>query len=364
MDELTLLRSLSEHATEPDDSAVARSRAALFERIQTDATPAIAPARPRPRRQAWRWTAGVALTAGVLAAALVVTDVVGLGGGTGGAEPAAAAVLHEAALQAVTVADPVVLPGQYLRIQTDAVISAGIDDVSYLTRSTSELYVPADRDDAWVWVRPLSTFYEAFTPEAQAIGEADAAARAADPEPGTELLRAEGGRFYGSDPPEAGSEGYDSLPWDPRALLNHIYDVTAGTGPSPDGEALVYIADKLRQGTVPADLRAALFEAAALIPGVSITEEQAALDGRIGVAIGRDEPGAGQRQDIIIEPSTGQVIGERHVQLVDGVYPAGTAVSWTAVTTTVVDSAPEGGTPNGYFDDQGCEALGDGQFQC
>ncbi|MCC9205782.1 hypothetical protein [Arthrobacter sp. zg-Y769] len=43
------------------------------------------------------------------------------------------------------------------------------------------------------------------------------------------------------------------------------------------------------------------------------------------------------RQEIIIDPATGQPIGEREV--LRGI-PAGTATAWTAVTTSVVDSAP------------------------
>ncbi len=44
---------------------------------------------------------------------------------------------------------------------------------------------------------------------------------------------------------------------------------------------------------------------------------------------------------MIIDQATGQLIGEREILLedVEGV-PAGTAIEWTAVTTSVVDSAP------------------------
>ena len=122
-------------------------------------------------------------------------------------------------------------------------------------------------------------------------------------------------------------------------LLNRIYLLTVGQGQSPDGQALVFIADRLRSGIVPADLRAAFYEAAALIPGVTIVESQATLDGRTGVAIGRDE-GSIERQEIIIDPSTGLYIGERLVTLAGmNEIPSGTVVSWSAVTTSVTDSA-------------------------
>lgn len=75
----------------------------------------------------------------------------------------------------------------------------------------------------------------------------------------------------------------------PQKLLTKIYKDTEGAGVSKDGEALVAIADVLRCGFVPADLRAALFQAATGSPGVDMTSEQANLDGRRGVAVGRDE---------------------------------------------------------------------------
>ena len=104
---------------------------------------------------------------------------------------------------------------------------------------------------------------------------------------------------------------------------------------------MVYIADLLRTGLIPADLRAALYKAAALIPGVTVTDNQATLRGQTGVAIGRVEDVSHMRQDIIIDPLTGQLIGERSV-LTEGTgdIPAGTVAGWTTIRTRVVDSAP------------------------
>ena len=156
------------------------------------------------------------------------------------------------------------------------------------------------------------------------------------------VIRAAKGTWYNGKP-TAGS--LDGLPRDPQQLLNYIYRVTTGTGVSPDGEALVFIADTIRTGVVPAGLRASLYTAAAGIPGVAITDHSATLDGRTGIAFGRDV-GNGVRQEIIINPDTGQLIGERQVLLHNGVLPAlpaGEPMGWTAVTTTVVDAAPPGG---------------------
>ncbi len=124
-------------------------------------------------------------------------------------------------------------------------------------------------------------------------------------------------------------------------LLDDIYKKTVGMGQSVDGEALVFIADLLRTGVVPGELRAALYKAAALIPGVTVTDQQATLDGRKGVAIGRIEDFSHVRHDIIIDPNSGQPIGERQVLTEpSGSMPAGTAITWTAVEASVSDTAP------------------------
>ena len=128
------------------------------------------------------------------------------------------------------------------------------------------------------------------------------APRPADPE--GYVLRGANGAFYGP-----GTESsfpspaiWTPCPRDPRLLLEDIYQKTDGKGQSVDGEALVFIADLLRTGVVPGELRAALYKAAALIPGVTVTDEQATLDGRKGIAIGRVEDFSHFRHDIIIDP--------------------------------------------------------------
>jgi RNA polymerase sigma-70 factor (ECF subfamily) len=158
------------------------------------------------------------------------------------------------------------------------------------------------------------------------------------------VLRANAGAFYGNEPTVIiGTPLKDagSLPKDPRALLDLIYERTKGAGKSPESEAFVTIADGLRTGVVPADLRAALYKAAALIPGVTVTDRQATIDGRNGVAIGIASSDGVTRTDVIIDPASGSVIGEQDVLLKD--YPgspAGTVTTWTSVRTSVVDSAP------------------------
>lgn len=328
MDEITLLRSMRDEVPPPTDAATAAGRDAL--------TRLLGGRRTTGKRHRVLWASGITVGAAALAAALVLTNVVGLAGWRGGADSAAAAVLHEAALKTISTSDPAVGPSQYVKVITDAVYANINDDGGYLATQNSQLYIPKNRSDDWVWVRDPSTV-------ARTYGLAsEKAARAAGTDPG-ETVRAAEGAFYNGRPQDDGLAG---LPRNPTQLLNHIYLVTLGQGVSRDGEALVFIADTLRTGVVPADLRAALYDAAAMIPGVEITDREANLDGRTGIALGRNETN-GIRQEIIIDPDTGQLIGEREVltraNVIPG-WPAGAAMGYTAISTTVVDDAPTEGT--------------------
>lgn len=271
-----------------------------------------------------------------------------------GATAEAAEVLNNAAAATITTSDPVVGPGQYLKVDTRELTGGGMQvadgsDISWKETTGGQVYVPADRDGECVWNRegrvPLESSSEAAKAAAAELRKRREASR---PPAGAALpvgiLRAPGGAFYGNEPTviigtplkEAGS-----LPRDPRALLDLIYERTKGAGKSPEMEAFITIADGLRTGVVPADLRAALYKAAALITGVIVADKQATVDGRTGIAIGVVVPDGGARQDIIIDPASGLVIGERDVLVKD--YPnarAGTVTSWTCVRTSVVNSAP------------------------
>ncbi|GIF20087.1 hypothetical protein BJ973_002007 [Actinoplanes tereljensis] len=130
----------------------------------------------------------------------------------------------------------------------------------------------------------------------------------------------------------------DGLTRDSRRLFDQLRRETDGHGQDPDQEVLVYVADALRSGLLPADLRAALYRALALLPTLTITERTTTLDGRTGTALGI--AAAGERREIVIDPVSGAFIGER-TRLTrdrDGI-PAGTVVSSSSVTYRVVRTA-------------------------
>jgi hypothetical protein len=336
MDELSLLHAMRSKTPVASDAAVEAGRMKLLQRID----PALVTAQPKPRRRtALRLVLASAGTVAIVGA-LIAGDILGPGGGPAAAS--AAQVLNDAAQRTIQTADPVVNPGQYLKIDSTNLWGGSTTDehgkqYQWLDTEKMTMYIPANRDDEWVWQRsgrtPTTFFDEASKEYAHRTHTGFTG----------ELLRGENGAFYGPGTESSfPSPSYlDALPRDPSVLLDDIYQKTVGQGKSIDGEALAFIADLLRTGVIPGELRAALYKAAALIPGVTVTDEQATLDGRKGIAIGRVEDSSHFRQDIIIDPNNGLPIGERQVLTEPlGTMPAGTATTWTTVETSVADTAP------------------------
>ncbi|MFD9353480.1 CU044_5270 family protein [Streptomyces sp. NPDC060031] len=143
------------------------------------------------------------------------------------------------------------------------------------------------------------------------------------------------------------------LPTDPDALLRKIYQETAGHGRSPDQEAFTTIGDLLRGSYPPAELTAALYKAAAKIPGVVTVDDAADAAGRHGLAVARLDEQSGQREEWIFDRQTLAFLGERAIQVQgesgeQGLIKPGTIVFTNAVMTrAVVDRIKEMPTPTG-----------------
>jgi hypothetical protein len=99
-----------------------------------------------------------------------------------------------------------------------------------------------------------------------------------------------------------------SLPTDPHTLLNLIYKETAGAGQSRDQEAFTTIGDLLRESIAPPEVSAALFRAAALIPGVTVVPNAVDAAGRPGVAVSLTANG--EKSEWIFDKQTSQMLGE------------------------------------------------------
>jgi hypothetical protein len=290
----------------------------------------------RRRHPAW-WVVAAAAVLAVVAGFLAVQAIP-----FGEKRPAASAAVVElnSTADRVGAPDPPLRPGQYRYVNTHAwyqqtaalVDKAGnqtTDSLTLLGEQVTETWLPQDPKEECL-IRSGTTgnykWIKGSDVEAKAAGLDLPTAQTEDRR---ERCLDHPGNWQQPNP-----EWLAALPRAPVELYNQLRAATEGRGRDPDLELLVYIADTMRGGQVPTDLRVALYRALALVPALEITTRSANLDGRVGVAYGVNR--AGVRQEMIIDPDTGQFIGERETltTAMDGL-PVGTVTASTSVTTGV-----------------------------
>ncbi|AGZ45124.1 CU044_5270 family protein [Actinoplanes friuliensis] len=306
-----------------------------------------------PRRR--RWQPGLAILA--TAAAVTAVAFVALRPETTPAAPGAmvevAQILQTAADAEIRTVDPRIPAGQFRYLSTHALsmtyTDAGSQHFAVREGRKIEVWVPADHHDEWA-------MRESDTGERTWLVGTEAQARkigAGSPQRPPTDLRGKCGIWYpqqGKNPctqsgnwQEPTDTFIEKLPRDPGKLLDRLRRDTQGKGNDPDQEVLVYVADALRSARLPADVRAALYRSLALLPDLVITERTATLDGRKGTAFGITA--AGQTREIIIDPRTGDFVGERTrlAQKMDRIA-AGTVIESSSITYGI--SRKAGAPPN------------------
>ena len=106
-----------------------------------------------------------------------------------------------------------------------------------------------------------------------------------------------------------------SLPTDPHALLSLIERGMQGQKGRSEG-AFTTIGDLLRESVAPPQVSAALYRAAALIPGVTVVANATDAIGRHGVAVAFTYEGT--RSEWIFSRQTLQYLGERDIDVANG----------------------------------------------
>ncbi|MFH9726428.1 CU044_5270 family protein [Streptomyces sp. NPDC017254] len=136
---------------------------------------------------------------------------------------------------------------------------------------------------------------------------------------GPEGITLEGTDEKGNTPtPHLGAPSHDylaTLPTDPDALLRKIYKETEGQGNGKDQQAFTTIGDLLVESWPSPQLTAALYRAAAKIPGVVLVDSATDAVGRRGVAVARLDETSGARTEWIFDSRTLNFLGERTVQV-------------------------------------------------
>jgi len=259
---------------------------------------------PTRRRESPRfsWRTVTAVAAVTVALALVVPVV--LPRGSGGADPAAAAMLRGVARRAAAQpAQPAPGPGQFLYTETTSVqtyvyvTGSSVPNFTFTQPLTRKSWIGTDGSG-----RLLVTGGDVSFPT-----DGDRAAWVAAGSPS--LDQAEGDQAFGAG--QLVYQDVTDLPTDPDALLRLIETRTIVDGPKGDWETFEIVGDLLRETyTVPA-VRGALFEVAADLPGVEYVGNTTDSIGRPGVAVAYTHEGV--RKELIFDPDTAELLGERMV---------------------------------------------------
>lgn len=405
MEDMRMIREVLGTAPAPSAETTARARAVLLAQVRADSATSRASdlAKPRRRRRAaswwsgrtrpagrsdragtrwWRWSLGGLGISGAVAAALVAPAV--LGPATVPGNPTGDGVESRSATVPIGDGDSA---GTVLRL---AAANARLDPAAqtrpgqfiYRVIDEGSLYVAGDAEGggpvARIWqVRRHEMWYtvEGLHPARTRITEgvsrtpltrADAEAA---PELGYDLTAPpkveEYGPAPGDEPPAGCTNCWETrepgdlyrptpaylagLPTDPARLLGALRQAVSrqGSKHSPDQQVFTAILDLLRDAApiMPPALRAALYQAVALIPGIERVGGRVELGGRQGVAIGRDGEATGdetEREELVFDTAGRELLGFRTVQIrtANGTT-AGTLRSAHVVTFTIVDKVGE-----------------------
>ena len=379
---MELSQLVREIESTPDPTArarIERSRAAVLQAIATlPSTRARSRSRSRSR---WVWggtTAVGTLTAGAVIAAVVIAGTVS----PLAAQPASAAaiaVLDGAASLVITGVDPVVAPGQYLKIrETYEVVSLwdkdcdpnrvdcktaapeptdGFNTSSLPTsegairaQGVRDLYVPSNRSDGWIlddrFTNEALNVYGA--PEALPAYERMVAAfpeRDADPG-GIESLPA-GLMTWSPDTADDDQywdpfrDDYADMPRDPQKLLTW-YEKHLSS--SDDWYIFQAIGRYLSTDVMPADLRASSLRVLGLLSGVDVAGTTGSVTTlELPTKLGKGGPfGDLLVSQLDVDTSTGRIIGSRELYPARSteLLPAGLPWASWRIDVTVVDEAP------------------------
>lgn len=265
----------------------------------------------RPRR---RW-AVTFVVAAVIVSLLLVLPIIPPGAGPGGADPAAAAALSRLstiALHEQPEASP--QPGQYVYEKTAsrglyAFVSSGTGiSFRYSIPSTDERWLGTDGSGQ---SRGTIGQPEFLTDADRAAYERYVASGMMDEEWGT----FDWGRPYDHRYAPGGMVYFDfsGLPTDVEVLKGMLERREIIGGPAGDWETFNLAADMLTWSYAPPELRAALFEVMADLPGVELTGRTRDASGRVGLAVGytHDE----QRQEVVFERGTARILERRWVSV-------------------------------------------------
>jgi hypothetical protein len=318
MDELELLRELRDDR--PDNAARERARRDLHEQMRAEAR------RPRRgRRPHRRWTLVVSGLAAATAIAVTVALVTGVDDATIAPAPATAKqALERAAMAAEQQPERPLAPGEYFYVrERDAYLSTTAGSVSNsaspdtMPTGWSVLMAPTERE---TWIDREGRARIVIHPptrEPTFPGPRDRERWVAAGRPELSwdrrsmVMRIGGEGGFTAGATTLTYAQLSALPSEGEPMYRRLIELAGDAGSSPDEEAFTIINDLLQTAPVPARVRAGLYRAAGHIKGVRYAGEVRDELGRRGLAV--DLRQGGQRQRLVFDPDTSQILVEQDV---------------------------------------------------
>ncbi|MET9456471.1 CU044_5270 family protein [Streptomyces canus] len=221
-----------------------------------------------------------------------------------------------------------------------------LDHISLAAADTSE---PTVRDDQFLYIasKVASTYEKTVDDKTTVVSEKLHSRQVWESPDGRNGWLIEPGNtsddgitLAGPNPLSSAYHRLAQLPTEPGALLRKIYqesDAVRDPEVPRDQAAFVAIGDLLTESYPPANLTAALYKAAAEIPGVVAVDDAVDAVGRHGVAIARLDEQSGQRTEWIFDKKTYAFLGERSVQVEPNeTFEKGTVTFTVAITQRAV----------------------------
>ncbi|RAJ74827.1 MULTISPECIES: CU044_5270 family protein [unclassified Streptomyces] len=299
-----------------------RHKERLMQRIDQDQVTA----RPRPARRLLRPALLVPVSALALGAVLTAGIVVAGGDDA----PATTASTRQAAPSATVLLDRISLAaskGDSLQVRDDQFVYLRSKSTGADLTSGKAVVGPLRETESWIAQKPGPLHTLGMT---KTDGE-------------TSAINAELGDTDGT-PAGLGRPTYNwlaSLPTDPDKLLTYLYAKTPEFEGVERDQAVFDQIGSLVGTVMPPDTAAALYRAAARIPGVSKAPGAHDAIGRTGVGISRDDKTFGTRTEWVFDRKDLNFLGSRSYLVKDTKYgKAGTLMSSDAVIAqAVVDKA-------------------------
>lgn len=329
--ELERVRTYRADVPDPDAEAVTGARVQLMQAIDAEPPPARGGRRARPTSERVRSLqrrrrfvlAGCLATIGV--------GVAGTFGLTTAATPVSALAAQMNRLAHVAADQDwsgIPGPGQYLYTESTGLYDDGTAGTSnamcdYSQVEHRQIWIATDGSGAINDVRNQSKFTSA--------ADQSSCAAMGITNPSTQDT-AWNARF-----PTGGltfpTNNWKSLSTDPATLLRQIH--ASDGGPNDSAELLTNVADYMRESDVPPVIRAALYQAAALIPNVRLLGTQTDPTGQTGLAVGYPYPNGQVHSELIFDQQTGRLLAEEYFDT------SGNLADWSSYTEQkIVDSLP------------------------